>query len=710
MITQKGNHSQIARLLLAAYFILALGYNLLTPPFEAPDEHHHFFTAVYIAQNGRLPVAQEDLARQEAAQPPLYYLLAAGLLQPFKTAVSGEMLWLNPFAQLGIAAPFGNANVFIHPESWPWPADIWAVHLLRLLSTLFGGLTLWAIYSSARLLWPQSAQRPLLALGLVAFLPQFLFLHAAVSNDSLIIAASSLAIWQLLRLWQTAVPMDRRQLLCLGLLLATAVLSKTAGLLLLGWVGLALFGLWWRYGRRRLLDILLGAALPALVAAGWLMGRNWQLYGDPSGASAFIALAGGDRGYGLGQALAELDRVAYSFFAYFGWMTLPAPNGVYVFWFGLTAVALLVAGWQLGRQRPWGHVLAPQLPGLWLAGWVGLVFAGWLQFMMRTPADQGRLLFPALLPLALALAYGLDRGRWALLTVGGAAATAVWCLFAVVQPAYARPAIIPLEAVPATAVLLQQPLGPLELVAAELPPQTVQPGEWVHATLYWRLRDGPPSQPPVLVLELLGRQLALAGKLHSYHGNGRYPASLWTGDGVVVEEVAVQLLPGTAVPSQGRLFVKLLDEAGQVEIGQLNLRPSQWPAVEETAVAQFGDGLSLLPVQVTVEGDVLRVRLRWQVTAVGLPDLTRFVHVGVAGQAPLAQADGSPLAGDYPTTWWQAGDLIDEELLLTLPVEAAGQPIHIGLYDPVTGVRLPVTVAGQRQPFDTYTVALGGDE
>src|SRR5690606_25089713 len=137
---------------------------------------HHFFTAVYMAQNGRLPVAQEDLARQEAAQPPLYYLLAAGLLQPFKTAVSGEMLWLNPFAQLGIAAPFGNANVFIHAESWPWPADIWAVHLLRLLSTLFGGLTLWAIYSSARLLWPQSAQRQLLALGLVAFLPQFLFL------------------------------------------------------------------------------------------------------------------------------------------------------------------------------------------------------------------------------------------------------------------------------------------------------------------------------------------------------------------------------------------------------------------------------------------------------------------------------------------------------------------------------------------------------
>ena len=41
-----------------------------------------------------------------------------------------------------------------------------------------------------------------------------------------------------------------------------------------------------------------------------------------------------------------------------------------------------------------------------LLGWFLLVAAGWLSFMLRTSADQGRLFFPALVPLALGAAYG----------------------------------------------------------------------------------------------------------------------------------------------------------------------------------------------------------------------------------------------------------------------------------------------------------------
>ena len=70
--------------------------------------------------------------------------------------------------------------------------------------------------------------------ALVAFLPQFAFLHASVTNDALIIFLSALVLWQCLRLWHIGVSWSR--LVWLGATLGLAILSKTAGLLLLAYV------------------------------------------------------------------------------------------------------------------------------------------------------------------------------------------------------------------------------------------------------------------------------------------------------------------------------------------------------------------------------------------------------------------------------------------------------------------------------------------
>ena len=48
--------------------------------------------------------------------------------------------------------------------------------------------------------WPERPDRALLATALVAFLPQFAFIHAAVSNDAAITLFSAAALWQLLRI------------------------------------------------------------------------------------------------------------------------------------------------------------------------------------------------------------------------------------------------------------------------------------------------------------------------------------------------------------------------------------------------------------------------------------------------------------------------------------------------------------------------------
>ena len=48
-------------LIVALYLVVTLLYGLVNPLFEAPDEHWHYFTTQYIAENGRLPqIAQGD--------------------------------------------------------------------------------------------------------------------------------------------------------------------------------------------------------------------------------------------------------------------------------------------------------------------------------------------------------------------------------------------------------------------------------------------------------------------------------------------------------------------------------------------------------------------------------------------------------------------------------------------------------------------------
>ncbi|HID52809.1 MAG TPA: hypothetical protein EYP41_12335, partial [Anaerolineae bacterium] len=186
-----GRHTAVW-FILGLYLLITIAYGLINPLFEAPDEIWHYFTAQYIAETRELPyVAEEpDLwLSQEAAQPPLYYLLSALLITPVDTADARQEVWPNPLAYPGDASLQANINQFIHSprEMWPWDGYVLAAHLLRLFSTLLGLGTLLCVYGSGRLLWPNDTRKALLAMALVAFLPQFNFLHASISNDPLII-------------------------------------------------------------------------------------------------------------------------------------------------------------------------------------------------------------------------------------------------------------------------------------------------------------------------------------------------------------------------------------------------------------------------------------------------------------------------------------------------------------------------------------------
>lgn len=717
--------------LLAAYLALALAYGLVNPLFEAPDEHHHYFTAQVIADTWRLPTVlpgdnYNTLTRQEAAQPPLYYILCAWLIAPIDTTAAATQLWFNPFVRLGDASSPANINAFIQTPAfaWPWSGMALAAHLLRAFSALVGVGTLLCIYGSGRLLWPAQPERALLAVAAVAFLPQFGFHHGTITNDVLIIFTASAAIYQLLRLWFDKITMAR--LFWLGVTIAAAMLSKSAGILLLLYALGFLLALAWRDRNPRLGLISIATLLSlALLLAGWLLWRNWQLYGDPTAANQFIRLAGGDRGYTVPQVLRESGKIWDSLFAVFGWFNVRAPGWLYGVWNILLALAAAGGLLALWRWRAGGGKLRlrPRLL-LWmiLLAWPLLVYLGMFQFMLKTPAAQGRLLFPALVPLALLLVAG-----WSQLpafphrqpaaavapAVGGAllpafaALTTLYSVAVVIPRAYATmPAVAQL---PASAARLEADLGDnITLVAASVDTAAVHPGDSVWLTLYWRAAAPVPASPPPApeyVINLIGRDFKPVGKLQSYHGAGRQPATLWPVGPVLQERVPVRLDDRAAVPAQVSVYVGLVDAPVTVAIGALKVTPPQWPSFT-AQLAQLGDGIYLAQAQVTPTvaspGDALTVIVTWQVTAPPGHDLTTFVHLGDPAQPPLAQGDAPPQ--DYPTRFWEAGERIPDQYTIHLPSDLppGRYPVQMGLYDPVTGIRLPVAVDGAPQPHNAF--------
>jgi hypothetical protein len=745
-------------LILLGYLAVTVGYGLYNPLFESPDEHWHFFTADYIATNGRLPIvepATSDWLGQEAAQPPLYYLLGALLIAPIDTAGATDSLWLNPYAWIGNADALANVNRMVHTpaEAWPWDGYALAAHLLRAFSTLLGLGTLLAIYGSGRLLWPDDPIKPLLATGLVAFLPQFNFIHASVTNDALITFLAAAGLYQLIVLWTR--PDSSRlwaRLLAVGITTGLAALTKNAGILLLLYsLGfLLVLAVRTGGGLRRFLPAAAAVAGPALLIAGWLWLRNASLYGDFTATNQFIAIAGGDRGYTLGQVLAEWPGLILSLVGVFGWFNLQPPAWVYGVW---AALALVAAAGALGcvlarRAAPAAEsptttpspgtltrlANAPWMLPLLLAGWVLAVYAGLVTFMLQTEAAQGRLLFPAILPLALGMAWGLAGSRacaarglqsavrhvWSL-PILLALVTTLFCLLYVVRPAYAAPATVaalPEEAVPVLPELRDRGEG-LDLLGARIHTDRAEPGDVIWLTLYWQAADPPPLPGPPIpeapglapeaVLEVFGQDEVRIANLHSYHGRGLYPASLWAPGAIIADRFALRLDPDTQTPVLGRVFARLAEGSPGIEVATIKVVPERWPGPPETTLALFGEHIALASLTLTPEtaypGDTVTAQVVWYVP-LGQPgqDYTTLVHLGQPDEPPIVTGDRPPLGGAYPTGAWANGETISDAYQLDLPPDLlpGRYPVWIGLYDPATGERLPVTVEGDTQPNNVY--------
>jgi hypothetical protein len=414
--------------------------------------------------------------------------------------------------------------------------------------------------------------------------------------------------------------------------------------------------------------------------------------------------------------LGETSGLWRSLFAVFGWMNVGPPPWLYYLWNGLTLAAVLGVGAAAVRAvRGRSHL--PSLssllnPPLLLAVWIVVVYAGLVQFLLKTPAAQGRLMFPALVPLSLGMAYGLSRWRSRWVMVTGPIlllAASLFSLVYVIPNAYEKPPVIEETAVPAEAARLERDLGQgVRLVAAAIETETAAQGEWVWLTLYWKA-GAVPEETPVFVLELFGQDTDLLGKVQSYHGGGLFPANLWPRDDIVVDRVALRVDTAPDAPVQGRLNMKLEGEFSSVDVGLVKILPASWPEPAGAPLAEVaGVALTALDLSETAvsPGETIHLTVQWQVVEPPGRNLTTFVHLGEQSSPPLAQGDSPPRNGQYPTQLWAAGEVINDAYQLTIPADLADgrYPLYLGFYAPESGERPVLTIDGVQQPHNAYLV------
>ncbi len=369
-----------------------------------------------------------------------------------------------------------------------------------------------------------------------------------------------------------------------------------------------------------------------------------------------------------------------------------------------------------------------------LAGSLMLTFGPMIvRRFLRPMPNFGRYLFPVLPSIALLMITGLSawfpRHINHYLCVGVTVAmlalgiTGLTCFLA---PAYARPPILDdVESLEPThradRVYLEDGEPLARLVGYDLDQQTVKPGEKARVTLYWEVLEKTDANY-ILFAQLFGRNEAKVGQRDTYPGLGHYPTSFWEPGGVIVDDVPIPVNVEAEAPSRLRLDVGLYQrgngrltavdsESNQNQsatIGWLKLLPTAAPPLPAVTTDYYGDNVARLTgYDLERESRHLHLTLHWSCRAPMDRDYIVFVHLLDGDGNLLAQADGPPAGGDYPTSFWETGEIVvDRHTLDVEDVPPGLYDLQIGLYLLDTGERLPISNAdGERLTNDAIPLA-----
>jgi hypothetical protein len=265
--------------------------------------------------------------------------------------------------------------------------------------------------------------------------------------------------------------------------------------------------------------------------------------------------------------------------------------------------------------------------------------------------------------------------------------------------------------------------GQIKLWGYRLVNRRVQPGDGLPITLYWQGLRWMGEEFVIFNRLLDNQQVAWGG--YDRLAKENYSTLLWAPGEVVIDGFAVPVASttpdGIYILSLGwyqmdngnaKSLLILDPETGEptgataVTIGPIKVGKSP-PGVTVTEIdpeyrlnVTLGEQIRLLGFdqaeterQADPSANALPARftLYWQTIASPDTDYTVFAHVRNASGEIVAQNDRQPVEGRYPTSLWDTGEIIKDEMSLSFDrLEPGAYELVVGLYDFTTGLRLPV--------------------
>ncbi len=270
--------------------------------------------------------------------------------------------------------------------------------------------------------------------------------------------------------------------------------------------------------------------------------------------------------------------------------------------------------------------------------------------------------------------------------------------------------------------LEQDFLGTIRLVGYDLPiSKGLKVGDQETLSLYWQARRKTNRDLGAALFlrdengeEMVGETVRLAGNA--------YPTTRWS-QGEILKGYHDFTLHADAKPGTHQLVLRLMDmtsgeaiKQAEMDIGSVQVedRPRNftWPSVQNPTRVNLGNKVELggydLETNKAAAGDTLRLKLYWRTLAEMETSYKVFVHLLGEDNQIWGQRDSFPGQGTLPTSGWMEGEVIADEYLLEVDPEAPpGQyRLKVGMYDPLSGERLPVIdeqgqIQGDRVRLDT---------
>jgi len=374
------------------YILLAVGYSLLMPIWEAPDEPAHYHIAWHIARFGRLPALNQNY---ELDQPKSFYYLGSWIIQGLDKIDTHLSDYYFPHEY--------KQNIRTPVRRFDWTRDnyrlLLGVYLIRWLNIVFGACALWLNWKAFRLIVPDQPMMRVGALTLASLTPQYLHITSSVSNDAIGILAGAWLFYLAIQIaaTQSNVP----ALISIPL---TVILPLTTKLTVLPF----------------------GAALLIIVAWKWLFNTpqiGWLVF------SGVVILFGISIFYFLfpetiRSAASEITwrlfslhknawtynylkfisaQIIWTYWGKVGWLAVGLPAAVVIFLTVFGLMGMLMNARNLIRTR----LQNPQF-NAWMATWIIVLcmIAAVARNALTTSATQGRFLFPAIGALSLLMISG----------------------------------------------------------------------------------------------------------------------------------------------------------------------------------------------------------------------------------------------------------------------------------------------------------------